>query len=319
MTGTVLFGMVAETPVHVGIGQAADAIDLPVARERTTGFPHVPGSGVKGAWRVWFNETVGLDVKTEPDADGEKRKTQVEKPITAQLFGKGGGESAGDEGAGTLLFGEARLALLPIRSTSDSYKLATCPTIVRRLLRDRARANLPAKAEVPDVADRQYLGDQISHGSEAVPLGLEEREFSHGGQTDDDLREIFRDLMGGSALAEPAFKRKFVVLSDTDFAWFATFGLPVAMRNALDENKIVKGGALWAEETLATDTVMWSVLSERRSGAVDELTGHFGEPESEGEQSHGQAKATYLQIGGNETIGQGWFAVSCKLQGDPRA
>ncbi|MBB4302848.1 CRISPR-associated protein Cmr4 [Rhodobium orientis] len=308
MTKTVLLGMVAETPVHVGIGKAAEAIDLPVARESTTGFPHVPGSGVKGAWRVWFNNAEVLEEATRPDDDGNSRTERVEKAATLFLFGKGGGEAASDEGAGTLLFGEARLALLPVRSTMDSFKLVTCPTIINRLLRDRARAGLESATDVPDVTNGQYHGETISHGQDPVPLGLEEREFSHGGETKAELRKLFRNLMGRSAPSEEAFGRKFVVLSDTDFGWFATFGLPVAMRNALDENKIVKGGALWAEETLATDTVMWSILSERKAGAVDTLLAKFKRPADQGETKDDEEEVL-IQMGGNETIGQGWFSV----------
>ena len=38
------------TPLHVGSGATVEVVDLPVARERTTNFPIMPGSGLKGVF-----------------------------------------------------------------------------------------------------------------------------------------------------------------------------------------------------------------------------------------------------------------------------
>ena len=46
---TEIIGLLAETYIHPGTGQSAGAIDLPVARERVTQYPFVPGSSMKGA------------------------------------------------------------------------------------------------------------------------------------------------------------------------------------------------------------------------------------------------------------------------------
>ena len=281
MTKTVLLGLLAETPIHVGIGQAAEALDLPVAREHTTRFPHIPGSGVKGAFRVWAEQRPAL-------------KSEIKT-----LFGAASGDDTGnDAGAGTVLFGEARLALLPVRCTTDSFKLATCPLIINRMLRDMERAGSPQKTAVPAVLDGTYFGQAIPNS----PLGLEEREFAHKTLDVANISNLLKTLMGDGAPAD--FDSKLVIISDSDFKWFAEFGLPLAMRNALDENKIVKPGALWAEETLAPDTVMWMVLSERKDGTAQQVLTEIG-------------TKTYIQIGGNETIGQGWFSVRVIGAGQP--
>ncbi|MDF2369299.1 MAG: type III-B CRISPR module RAMP protein Cmr4 [Rhizobiaceae bacterium] len=271
-----LIGLVAESHIHVGIGQAADALDLPVAREAVTRFPHVPGSGVKGALRVWCGGTaLSADVDT--------------------LFGKAsGGEDDGSDGhAGTILCGEARLALLPVRCTSDAYKFATCPMIVNRLLRDLKRVGEKPPAMTLSVPFGKYLGARPDHD---VPLGLEEREFTHAGDLPEGLAALFAPLAEG-AFSQADLGHRIVLLSDADFKWFAEFGLPVVTRNALDENKVVKPGALWSEEMLAPDTIMWMVLNERISGALAlVLKAVEGAP--------------FVQMGGNETIGQGWFSMN---------
>ena len=41
----------AVTSVHVGEGNAVGALDLPLARERHSGWPFIPGSSLKGALR----------------------------------------------------------------------------------------------------------------------------------------------------------------------------------------------------------------------------------------------------------------------------
>lgn len=86
-------------------------------------------------------------------------------------------------------------------------------------------------------------------------------------------------------------------MSNADFAWFAEYGLPVAAHNRLDDAKISK--SLWYEETLPPDTVMTLALVDRNdNGAAEEaVQALFAEPRP------------YLRVGGNETVGQGWFQV----------
>jgi CRISPR-associated protein Cmr4 len=57
----ILIGMLAETFIHPGTGQVISAIDLPVARERTTDYPFIPGSGKKGGWKSWAKEQAGRE------------------------------------------------------------------------------------------------------------------------------------------------------------------------------------------------------------------------------------------------------------------
>ena len=44
------------TPLHVGCGSSVGIVDLPVLRERTTGFPTIPGSALKGSLADLFVE-----------------------------------------------------------------------------------------------------------------------------------------------------------------------------------------------------------------------------------------------------------------------
>ena len=78
--------------------------------------------------------------------------------------------------------------------------------------------------------------------------------------------------------------------------------LPVRMRNSLDDNKRVKAGHLWSEEYLPPDTIMYALIGNRGPGANDEDPGALLTQLLARQQD-------YLQLGGNETLGQGWFEV----------
>lgn len=91
---------------------------------------------------------------------------------------------------------------------------------------------------------------------------------------------------------------RLVVLSDNDFAWFARYGLCVNARNQLDIGKKTSKN-LWYEETLPPDSLFYCVLSNRIPGC-DVLTNVEAK----------LAEVGYLQVGGNQTVGQGVFAMT---------
>lgn len=45
------------TPLHVGTGRGVGYIDLPIAREKVTNWPCIPGSAVKGVVADHFGAT----------------------------------------------------------------------------------------------------------------------------------------------------------------------------------------------------------------------------------------------------------------------
>ena len=81
-----------------------------------------------------------------------------------------------------------------------------------------------------------------------------------------------------------------------DFTWFARYGLAVQARNVLDLDKKTSKN-LWYEETIPADALFYTLLAERADGTIDKVTDLFKD-------------RAYLQVGGNETVGMGWFAVT---------
>lgn len=200
------------------------------------------------------------------------------------------------DAAGQLLVADARLVLLPVRSLTGAFRWVTCPHLIERYRRDRLRAGQPIGFQVPALALREGAPrPALADGGAKARLFLEEREFEVQGALAEGLIAALADLVlhpeTRARLAE-----RLVILHDDDFAWFARYGLPIQARNVLnDETK--QSDNLWYEETLPPETVLYALVGARSEEASKELCALF------------PATAPYLQAGGNETVGQGWFAV----------
>ncbi len=217
-----------------------------------------------------------LDYAKQNDTDENERK---------QLFGN-------KDCAGQLLISDARLLLLPVRSLSRSYCWLTCPLILERLARDLARA-FGEKNSLPDiqVENEKFLG--LSEAENFI--FLEERNFQRAGIVPVDVLEVIEEFIPHEK-SRARLAAQLVVVSDGDFQWFAENGLSILARNSLDNDKQSKN--LWYEETLPPDSLMTSIVAQRDSSNNSMKV--FKEM---------LLKKNYLQVGGNETIGQGWFQL----------
>lgn len=274
---SMILGMLAETSIHPGAGRNQGFVDLPVAREGATDYPVIVGSSLKGALREHARQ---LD--TFVDA-GELERKKLD-----QLFGE-------QEHAGQLLVSDARLLLLPIRSLNSQYKWIICPHIIERMARDFRRLNQPA-ASLSESALRALNHTEYSALGQSPGdiLFLEERQFSLSAPVDTSIIELIASLIPHPEV-RARLERQLVVISDDDFTWFARYGLVVNARNVLEEDTKTSKN-LWYEETLPPDSLFYALLSERRGEAL-KLAGELF-----------QARP-YLQVGGNATVGQGWFAT----------
>ncbi|WP_321491786.1 type III-B CRISPR module RAMP protein Cmr4 [uncultured Desulfobacter sp.] len=271
---TLLLGLLAETSIHPGAGQSADIIDLPVVREAATGYPVVPGSSFKGALTDYARD---LQLK---NADF--------------IFGK-------QDDAGALLVSDVRLLLLPVRSLTSAYKWVTCPHLIERWQRDAERTGSGNNSAFPyfSVESGSFLG------SDTDGLFLEERQFKPVAGSNEELRQCVKDFLLLIEAMTPLIRheptrtrliKQLVIINDDDFAWFAKNGLGVQARNFLNTDT-KKSKNLWYEEYIPADALFYAVLAERKDGAVTTIKTLFQEQ-------------PYLQLGGNETIGAGWFALS---------
>lgn len=275
---SIIIGMLAETPVHPGAGRSTGFVDLPVARESITEYPVIVGSSLKGALKDRAREK-WPGKKTE---NGEKKLS----PEVAKGFGK-------QDDAGNLIVSDARLLLLPVRSLTGQYKWATCPYLLERLVRDIQRSGFAGKIKCPKIDKKPKTGTVQAEG--AGKVFLEEREFDIDGNVDCTVIESMGQLISNKDSAERLVSQ-LIVLNDDDFKWFASYGLPINARNVLNEDTKTSLN-LWYEETLPQDCLFYTLFLERGNGAIDLVKALVDDH-------------PYLQVGGNETVGQGWFALN---------
>lgn len=230
---------------------------------------------------------VGSSLKGSLRDAMERRLDDQDHPSIREVFGH-------PEHGGNVLVSDARLLLLPVRSLARAFRWVTCPQLIERYGRDRRRAGQAGLPPIPTVGKGTALAYGPPH------LFLEERLFEVVGEPDPSLVDQLKPLIAAESVGDRLGER-LVVLNDEDFAWFCHFGLPVQARNKLDNDK--RSENLWYEETLPPDTVMYTLLLS-------------GKPEALEAVENLVAENGYLQVGGNATVGQGWFAVTVVRGGD---
>jgi CRISPR-associated protein Cmr4 len=279
----------AVSPVHLGAGQAVGVIDNPIQRERHTGHPCFAGSGIKGAVRHGF-EALGGDTA-----------------MIAQLFGPDAG--AGDLHAGAVSFGDAQLVVLPVRSLKGGYVYATCPQALSRTQRLLRLMGISVSwPTLPEVIDGKCLlaNPALMSGNK---LHLE--AFEYKVQVSQELLTISTDLACKALPDSNAYdffreklKTDMVVLSDTDFSYFAQNAMLVEPHVCIDpETGTAKGTGLFYTENLPPESLLVAPMlaSQTRTGRKEDQDSAEGVMIKIKTVINGRM----LQIGGNATTGRG--------------
>lgn len=281
----------AVSPVHMGAGQAVGIIDNPIQRERHTGHPCFAGSGIKGAVRHGFKALGG------------------DEALANRLFGPDAGSS--DLHAGALSFGDAQLVALPVRSLKGGYVYATCAQALARAQRLLGLVSKAGTWKVPVVAEGQGL---LANPALLSGDKLHLEAFEYVAKVSQDLPAIGADLAArglppgdGYAFFAEKLKTDLVILSDSDFSYFAQHAMLVEPHVRIDEKTgTASDGGLFYTENLPPESLMIAPLmaSQTRSGK-DTLPA---------EVVMSQIKAVLhgrlLQIGGDATTGRGLVVAS---------
>lgn len=283
-------GLYLLTPTHVGKGQAAGAIDLPITREQHTAHPYLPSTALKG---------VARDL-----AERNLSKGQIER-----LFGSDPpqpGRSAGPLKPGDLVFGDGRLLAFPVRTLDDAFAWVTSPLIIERWRRVLTARGLAAPKSTP------ALDRPTATFSARDPFVLEDHLLPAGALAGADpaLVEIARAWSRLLPAEEPdlaaRFRRRLVCLPDADLGYLLRRCTPVQARVQLTPGKTTDTwtdpdsgeeytGNLWYEESLPTDCLFSVVIGARdpkQAGATSELGSLLGD-------------GAVVQVGGNATVGFG--------------
>lgn len=280
----------ALSPLHAGTGQGVGVIDLPIAREKATGLPYLPGSSVKGVLR---------------DQSFDTDKDQCEK-----VFGPDTVNA--DAYAGSAQFADQRLLLLPIRSLRGTFAWVTSPYLLRRLARDAQDVELtnPLPQSVPEPADEMRCLVSAANDIQMVldnknKVILEDLDLQVAGQpTADDWAEwLAKHVFPENTAWQTYLKARLCIVHDDALSFLLETATEVTARIKLkDDTKTVQKGGLWYEEALPSETVLsglvvatptkkFSLKPDDIFDTIDKLLKHP------------------LQFGGNATVGRGLCRV----------
>lgn len=271
-----ILGLLTETSLHAGIGQTVGVIDLPIQREAHTNWPFVYASSVKGSMRSLAEEKWD------------------DKELVKKIFGPEMNHGTSNRHAGALVVGDARLLLLPVRSLTSHFKWVTCPDLLRRFLADCRRLELPENFKIPESIAKEVALVSTEHDID-FGLFLEEfpLELKRADKQLDAVITTIASLMGRED-AETALKRQLVVVNDEVFSHLSRYATAVNAHIKIGETGTAQKGALWYEESLPPDTLLYVPLVAHN--VIEQIQNLFEYP--------------YLQLGGNETVGMGW----CKIE-----
>jgi CRISPR-associated protein Cmr4 len=282
------------SPVHMGAGQAIGVIDNPIQRERHTGHPCFAGSGIKGAIRHGFT-AIGGDEK------------QIDR-----LFGPD--SNSGELHAGAISFGDAQLVVLPVRSLRGGYVYTTCPQALSRAQRLLGLVGKLPKWPTLTVAEGHCL---LANPALLSGDKLHLEAFEYVAKVSQELPTLSSDLAqrgmpSGDAYAFFADKLKtdLVVLSDTDFGYFAQHAMLVEPHVRIDPiTGTASEGGLFYTENLPPESLLVAPLlaSQTRSGKEDIPA------QAVMAQMKALIDGKLVQIGGDVTTGRG--LVVAKVEG----
>jgi CRISPR-associated protein Cmr4 len=319
--------LLCETPLHAGSGDDLGMVDLPIQRERHTSFPKIESSSLKGALREAFETRVNSqqfaawhddDVKIHrffgfDDGSLENKSENNPKQRLTNVFGET------TSFAGCLAFTDARILLFPVKSMKGVFGWITCLQVLNKLAGDLGIAGYQS---LPELTAIQHIAQpRISHclvSSKRVCIGnnvvLEEYAFE---ATEDPQVKAL-----ASALADKIFvgdtltywreqlKSNLILLNDDDFRDFSNQSTEVVTRIKIDnQTGTVQDGALFTEEYLPTDAVMYTLImasdenSQRQRANSDEVMDFFA-----------SLLPPVFQLGGNASIGKGLLRTQLLTQ-----
>ena len=288
--------LIVETPLHAGSGNDLGIVDLPIQREKHTDYPKIEASGLKGSIREIF----------------DAQKSEIELVF---------GPEQGDLHAGALGFTDARLLLFPVKSVKGVFAWVTCPAVLERFKYDLSICQ-PNIAFVDDLPDSDKVTTKSSLIVKDSRIVLEEYTFKVCQKKECDA--VAEWIAENVLPAEPSYnywrdkvKRDLVVLNDDDFRDFVTLSTEVIARTKIDNKTgTVETGALWYEEYLPTDSILYSLaLTTPIFKENDADKGRFKLTCQEKKDKCDESEKVMnffidrlpnvIQIGGNATVGKG--------------
>ena len=271
-----IYHLVSQTVLHCGAGQSIGTVDQPIMREKSTHLPIAPSASIRGVMKQYFSQQATQNAQ-----------------LTQTLFGD-------HQQAGTLSLTDAHLLLLPVRSVYGVLAYATCPFILQRYQADQpALAALPipvANAEQAFVtsANQNCAPNQ---SEKTIVLDLLDIQAQADDATEQWARTIAESVYPDDTESRAYLHDRIIVLPDNLFMFLTQTAMDIRSRIRINqETGVVADGALWTEENLPAESVLWGGY------AIQERDGQTG---SEVSFQGVMQTSPLIQLGGNASTGSG--------------
>ncbi|ALA70703.1 CRISPR-associated protein Cmr4 [Geobacillus stearothermophilus 10] len=279
----------AVTSVHAGSGSEIGLVDLPIQREKHTGFPKIESSSLKGALRYHMTQAL-------PD---ETNKLEL-------IFGADKGQESVTQ-ASAIALSDARVLLFPVKSLRGVFAWITCPHVLERWNQEMSvHQEMKGKGEgfqsLPVPGPNTVSADRLIVADGRIIL----EEYTFPVTVSPEAKQLAEQL--SAIIGESSRLRvtdRLVILSDDDFTDFVKLSTEVNARIRISpETGTVDSGALWYEENVPPETFFYSFLyiGHVRGKGVDGLA---TAEEIERYLVDERKFPSVFQLGGNSTLGRG--------------
>lgn len=270
----------AVTPLHSGTGRGLGYIDTPVAREKVTNWPYVPASSIKGVLRDYFE-------------DNAETKSLVNK-----AFGAGGENNS----AGALVFTDAKIVCLPVRSLYGTFAWCCSTVSLNRIKRDLDLAGTESLKDIPVIKGQNISVTSNSNLKNNNVVYLEDLDLNVDTTTQkqtEQIADFLANKLFNDDTQKQMFKDRFAIVGEEIFNFLCETGTEVTAHNKInDETKVTDTGALWYEETLPAETILFGFVWKQTFS--NENLDVFYKEDSQ----------INLQLGGKSSVGKGQIICS---------
>lgn len=270
----------AVSPVHAGSGASVATVDLPIQRERHTGYPIIQSSGVKGALRDHFR----------------KFNTETDTQLINYIFGSdtqdGWGKDA-DAVPGSISVSDAKLLAFPMRSNVAPFVWVTCPTIINRLKKDLEFVDLETiKTFNVEKESAEVLAGDFTKDAKIILEDAVVKIVSDNSNNVQFIKDNFPEI------------ERLLLISDEMFDYCVSSCTEVQTNIKIDsQTGTASDGALRYQEFLPADSVLYSVVyfsgSIKENLKADAIKKYLKDTVKD-----------FVQVGGDTTLGKGICKVN---------
>lgn len=284
----------AMSSTHVGSGDNLNYIDLPIQREKHTNLPKIEASSLKGSIRQ--------SMESQTKALHE----------VAEILGSNDAKIPS-----AVSFSDAKILFLPIKSAKGVFAYATCPLLIKRFISDCKITGIDVFNDIKSelvFSQGCYVTDStnsliVIENNKKKYVVLDEYIFDvqeTKGINDFNtfIEKIQTKIPENDILNE--FNKRAVLISDNDFSYFSNNSTEVVTRIKIGDNGTVDEGALFTQENLPPETILYSLLFFTDIKVQDESKISLPAKDVKDKFNKLFGKDIF-QIGGDATLGKGLF------------